>query len=82
MSKSWKEKDIEAKKLFFIILILFGGIILSLLTYSLAGYVIWGLGSRSRTTMSISLWLPVIFIISFYLIYQKQERNQKLSTRG
>jgi hypothetical protein len=37
------------------------GIIISLFIFAIAGYTVWGLGTRGRTMMTVGLWLPLLF---------------------
>lgn len=41
------------------------GIIMSFFIYAVAGYTLWGLGTRGRTMLTAGLWIPIIFGFAF-----------------
>lgn len=66
-----RRSDISIRLLISLLGLLFLCILISLFTYSLAGYTIWGMGARSRTTMSNGFFALLAFII--LLVYAEKK---------
>lgn len=73
------DNEFNRGKLLSILILIAICIFVALFTYSLAGYTIWGMGARSRTTMSNGFFAILAFLITIIFI-EKKFNNFKLKS--
>ncbi len=68
----------EYKAAVLFIIAILSGILISLIVYSGAGYIVWGMGMRGRTFITVGFWLAVLFSFSVYLLRERFQLSGKL----